>query len=752
MKTARQLAKKLSIKYQILLTMIILCLFPFLGLLIYMIRDSVSVIQNQTLSREMEYLDKTRMQLESYKESAEAYFTSKAVEEVFFSYCYNDLNFRSYTMLQNAQNELKNFSYGQDILKGSYFINFDKSFIIGSTFAGSFYENDENYNPIQYTLQNAETTQTAVWTYIHPWEGFERLGKYPNLTLDGILLLISYPLFDPESHSAMIVSIDTDKLEQFLGRPEDAGQILIANEDKTIIYSSLKEEIGKNLSQCSYFSEISFDKKSGTIPIQDGNQKRSLCWIRDDSGWMYVSIMGMDLMNQKMRALWNTTLIFGGIALVILVLLIYLFSRRLYDPISSIANKMRHLTKDSREQNEFQLIKKGVDQYEEQMELYKNSLKEFFFQKLIKGNFDSTPPTKIMDEAQRTGLTSHGTDMVILVFQILELDQTSQNPDVSAAGKIFSFLPLDSVVTSTFYQGLLVVWIQNIPYSNQFIEKLQEDCRHIKQEMTLASYLFSLGISSIFHEYTDIHQAYLDAVSDLCVNRKDYGVSPSSSDWKHDFSPEELCAQLISSIQNGNEGETDHLLESIAKRIFQDTPDHDKQELFLIRTSASLFFHMQHKFPVSNELFPSHPLEMLLHIHDAKTMEYYFKKKIIRPLKEWMKDKTMEQQHNLSKSVISIIQEKFNTDITLELCADELHCHPMYLWQLFKEETNQTFSQYLENYRFYMAKKWLMETEKSVSEIADLLRYSNAQNFIRSFKKKTGMTPGKYRELNRCQQ
>ncbi len=269
--------------------------------------------------------------------------------------------------------------------------------------------------------------------------------------------------------------------------------------------------------------------------------------------------------------------------------------------------------------------------------------------------------------------------------------------------------------------------------------------------MTLASYLFSLGISSIFHEYTDIHQAYLDAVSDLCVNRKDYGVSSSSSDWKHDFYPEELCTQLISSIQNGNEEETDHLLESIAKRIFQDTPSHDKQELFLIRTSASLFFHMQHKFPVSNELFPSHPLEMLLHIHDAKTMEYYFKKKIIRPLKEWMKDKTMEQQHNLSKSVISIIQEKFNTDITLELCADELHCHPMYLWQLFKEETNQTFSQYLENYRFYMAKKWLMETEKSVSEIADLLRYSNAQNFIRSFKKKTGMTPGKYRELNRCQ-
>ena len=50
---------------------------------------------------------------------------------------------------------------------------------------------------------------------------------------------------------------------------------------------------------------------------------------------------------------------------------------------------------------------------------------------------------------------------------------------------------------------------------------------------------------------------------------------------------------------------------------------------------------------------------------------------------------------------------------------------------------------------FYTAKKWLLETGMPVAEIAEKLRYSNAQNFIRSFKKKTGMTPGKYRELNR---
>ena len=45
-----------------------------------------------------------------------------------------------------------------------------------------------------------------------------------------------------------------------------------------------------------------------------------------------------------------------------------------------------------------------------------------------------------------------------------------------------------------------------------------------------------------------------------------------------------------------------------------------------------------------------------------------------------------------------------------------------------------------------MAKKWLLETEMKVSEIAEKLKYKNPENFIRGFKKTTGVTPGQYRE------
>ena len=40
----------------------------------------------------------------------------------------------------------------------------------------------------------------------------------------------------------------------------------------------------------------------------------------------------------------------------------------------------------------------------------------------------------------------------------------------------------------------------------------------------------------------------------------------------------------------------------------------------------------------------------------------------------------------------------------------------------------------------------LTTTDMSVAEIAEKLKYTNAQNFIRFFNKMAGVTPGKYRQ------
>jgi AraC-like DNA-binding protein len=52
-------------------------------------------------------------------------------------------------------------------------------------------------------------------------------------------------------------------------------------------------------------------------------------------------------------------------------------------------------------------------------------------------------------------------------------------------------------------------------------------------------------------------------------------------------------------------------------------------------------------------------------------------------------------------------------------------------------------------YRFQMARKWLETSEIPIKDIAAKLCYTNPQNFIRSFRKQEGITPGQYREKRR---
>jgi AraC-like DNA-binding protein len=56
-----------------------------------------------------------------------------------------------------------------------------------------------------------------------------------------------------------------------------------------------------------------------------------------------------------------------------------------------------------------------------------------------------------------------------------------------------------------------------------------------------------------------------------------------------------------------------------------------------------------------------------------------------------------------------------------------------------------SFSDYLIQLRIIDSKMLLSQTDLQINEIAAQLHFSNAQNFIRAFKKITSMTPGQYR-------
>jgi AraC-like DNA-binding protein len=75
--------------------------------------------------------------------------------------------------------------------------------------------------------------------------------------------------------------------------------------------------------------------------------------------------------------------------------------------------------------------------------------------------------------------------------------------------------------------------------------------------------------------------------------------------------------------------------------------------------------------------------------------------------------------------------------------------NPNYLNRIFKEEKGVTLYAAVKDIRLEYAKKLLVETDLSTSEICATCGYSGEANFQRDFKKEFDTSPMKYRKSER---
>jgi AraC-like DNA-binding protein len=85
---------------------------------------------------------------------------------------------------------------------------------------------------------------------------------------------------------------------------------------------------------------------------------------------------------------------------------------------------------------------------------------------------------------------------------------------------------------------------------------------------------------------------------------------------------------------------------------------------------------------------------------------------------------------------------------TVKYFADRMNFSANYLSDMLRKDTGKSVQEHIQLRLIETAKEKLFDKNRSVSEIAYELGFEHPQNFSRLFKKRVGMTPNKYRELN----
>lgn len=102
--------------------------------------------------------------------------------------------------------------------------------------------------------------------------------------------------------------------------------------------------------------------------------------------------------------------------------------------------------------------------------------------------------------------------------------------------------------------------------------------------------------------------------------------------------------------------------------------------------------------------------------------------------------------HIILRPAIDYLKTNYKTRIYLKNLAAISNVSPNYFSKLFKREMNCSLSVYVNQLRIAEARRLLLESNISVSEISNMLGFEDSGYFIKVFKRATGETPAVFRK------
>ncbi len=122
---------------------------------------------------------------------------------------------------------------------------------------------------------------------------------------------------------------------------------------------------------------------------------------------------------------------------------------------------------------------------------------------------------------------------------------------------------------------------------------------------------------------------------------------------------------------------------------------------------------------------------------------------IIRTLQTIRKNEPASGADGVSSYMKDYVEKNFMNPITLSDLSQMLNFSLPYLSCKFKQDTGQTFVQYLQGKRMEQSGQLLANTDKTIEEVAELVGYQDIKFFRMVFRRYWGMTPREFKKTHR---
>lgn len=519
------------------------------------------------------------------------------------------------------------------------------------------------------------------------------------------------------------------------------------------------------LSENSMFDELCLteeDLQHQARTISIGKEKYML-WVQESDNFRgyYATAVPVQYFNEQ---LYMLNILCGSGILICIIVSIYIAWRgslRSYNPFEELYRKLSEQENKMLEldaQNELEYIELLFERTREEKERLhdrilnkKNLSKDMLLLSLIEGTGKSTEETKKLLE--ETGILfperffcvcyiqaerEKNLDTGIMIFII----QNILEEQISHIGK-------GCLIPISESRSCLLINCANDVELEQILSFVSDGKIFIEKNFEIH---LTMGISSVYEGIHKISSCYKEAVHAF-EYRYFYGNGTliqydriKEKGFSYDVFMKNNLSILIMDYVSAGDGEK-NTLEEFCNRILK---------LYGIDTECSLDTMQCFKFEMLNAMYKI----MTSVQYSGQEKKEKLEQLLVKPSLEefllyWMElleelcrtNHLRNQKKDICLLAKNYIEDHYgDADLSLELLGEKLNCSSSYLSRKFKEKWAVSMIEYITEVRIDRAKELLEDTDITVQEIAELTGYLSSPSFVKTFKKKTGTTPGNYRK------
>ncbi|MFD0692988.1 helix-turn-helix domain-containing protein [Paenibacillus sp. GCM10027628] len=598
-------------------------------------------------------------------------------------------------------------------------------------------------------------------------------GNFVQLASDDLVYLQSLPIQNTnDAQATLVVLLNTERMKAAI------ANIQIAQAGSVFIIDSTNKPL-MVAGDTAHVADLDFGRittAEGSFNQQWGREEVTVSYLSSsENEWKYVSVVPTKIYAAKVSQLRSW--IYVGLFLCVFVgapMSIWL-TKRHYMPIRRIVDMVSPKVKSNMEgiKNEFSLLQSFMTEHAAQqdtanrtIQLQQNVLRSHFLARLLQGRVESG--SALAQTMESFDLQFDTNRFAVLLFHIGDyaaLFGESGPKDAESKLQYVHYIVTNITeeligrrhsVYSTEVNGM-VAFLVNIHGDDEI--RIKQDLIEVAQEaQTIIQGKFyiqlTIGISDIHPSVTGIPHGFEEALEALEYK---FVIGPSQiipferiKRPKNElYYPLDMERQLINHIKTGQYEEAMEAVgELIVTNVSDGTLSLQLGKLLMFELIGTILKAIEHLQQGPNELaVEKHALiKQLTQCESFAEIEgeiYQFLKTVC----DYVDSKKKSHNTGLKDQVLNYIDEHLaDMDLSLTSLSLKFEVNAPYLSRFIKEQSGETFIDYVNKQRVQLAKKLMLDTDDTITEITQKVGFTNSNTFIRVFKRYEGITPGQFRK------